>query len=123
MTAPTPNPREPLEARVRALAAKWTADPAPQGTLWRSVAVSDLLALLDEPEAASEAWPFGAESAAYLIAATGNPNERKENRESWAVRLINEPDILAIEADRARTRLEQAIALLVTPPTAHGVES
>lgn len=65
--------------------------------------------------AGPERWPFGAESALRLIAATGNPNERKENRDAWAVTMPARPDVMAIEIARARERLEQAIAYVTSP--------
>jgi hypothetical protein len=58
----------------------------------------------------SAEWPYSTDAACRLIAAAGNPNERKENRDDWAVTMPHRPDVFAIEAQRARTRLEQAIA-------------
>lgn len=56
------------------------------------------------------AWPYGTDAACRLIAAAGNPNERVENRDAWAVTMPHRPDVFAIEVARARERLEQAIA-------------
>jgi hypothetical protein len=90
--------------------------PAPEQHMpwWLGLADTAILAGR-EAQQQDRPWPFGAESACRLIAATGNPNERKENRDAWAVTMLSRPDVLAIEVDRARTRLEQAIAR-VTPP-------
>lgn len=54
-------------------------------------------------------WPYGTDAACRLIAAAGNPNERVENRDGWAVTMPGRPDVFAIEVARARERLEQAI--------------
>lgn len=59
---------------------------------------------------AEEPWPFGAEQAARLIASVSWPNEREENRDRWAVRMLTDrPDLFDTEAPRARSRLESAI--------------
>jgi len=55
----------------------------------------------------------GPEAAARFVAAVSWPLERQENRDSWAPRLLAEPDMLASEADQARARLESAIATCV----------
>ena len=60
-------------------------------------------------------WRFGPRAAAHLIAATSWPWERKEDRDEWSVRLIDEPDLLETEAAQARARLEAAIAALGGP--------
>lgn len=60
-------------------------------------------------------WRFGPRAAAHLIAATSWPWERREDRDEWSVRLIDEPDLLATEAASARARLEAAIAALGGP--------
>lgn len=118
----TPHPCRSCEiraARAIALGAVVTLDAA----LERFMPV--LLALAKAAKALSAApshrggggWPFGTESACRLIAATGNPNERVENRDAWAVTMLHRPDVLAIEIDRARERLEQAIAYVQTSAT------
>lgn len=62
------------------------------------------------PSDEDDRWPYGTDAACRLIAAAGNPNEREENRDSWAVTMPNRPDVFAIESERARDRLSQAIA-------------
>lgn len=65
-----------------------------------------------------ERWPFGPYQAARLIASVSWPNERGENRDAWAVKMLDDRrDLLATEIPRARARLESAIrAVLDYPP-------
>lgn len=51
----------------------------------------------------------GPEQAARFVASVAWPLERRENRDSWAPRLIAEPDMLNQEGWRARARLQAAI--------------
>lgn len=69
------------------------------------------------------AWVFGDESAARFVAATSWPWERKENRDAWALRLMSDPAMLAVESEAARERLESAIAHLNTLADRRGREA
>lgn len=51
----------------------------------------------------------GPEQAARFVASVAWPLERQENRDSWAPRLLAEPDMLNQEGWRARARLQAAI--------------
>ena len=115
-----------LDAEFQTLVAQiQAADRAVYDGLWASYTAA-LRCIDDErnlrlaPPTPVDPWPFGIEGACRLIAATGNPNERKENRDAWAVTMPDRPDVLAIEIDRARTRLEQAIAYVLPP---EGIDS
>ena len=110
-----------LDAEFQTLVAQTQAADRAYEDLWASYTAA-LRCVDDERNlrlgaASIEPWPFGAESACRLIAATGNPNEREENRDAWAVTMPARPDVRAIEIARARTRLEQAIAYVTTTPT------
>jgi hypothetical protein len=61
-------------------------------------------------EAADTVWIFGDEAAARLIASVAWPFERVENRESWAPRLLSEPEMLEQEYRHALDRLRSAYA-------------
>ena len=99
-----------LTAGIEAIADEWVRQP------YSSNPVQRLYDLVEAGRAApTERWPFGAESALRLIAATGNPNERKETRDAWAGPMPGRPKGRAIEIARARARLEQAIAYVLPP--------
>lgn len=59
-----------------------------------------------------EPWLFGPEAAARLIAAASWPFERRENRESWAPRMITDPAMAEHETRRALRRIRSAAASL-----------
>lgn len=54
---------------------------------------------------------LGSEDDCYrFIAAVAWPLEREENRDAWAVTMRDRPELLALEVERARARLEACIA-------------
>jgi hypothetical protein len=63
-----------------------------------------------EAEPTDPQWVFSEEAAARLIASVAWPFERRENRESWAPRLLAEPEMLEQEYRSAVARLRSAYA-------------
>ncbi len=106
--------RDEWMERVRGTSVAMIQDATAQITAERDQARADLAALRERVEETVgetvEPWPFGTDAACQLIAAAGWPNERVEDRDGWAVTMPKRPWLFSVEVERARERLEQAIA-------------
>lgn len=100
--------------RGRVLASDWLAARDAQITEAAEAAAGERIAQAraeGADTASDKTWDvFGEQAAARLIASVSWPFERRENRESWAPRLLAEPDLLEQEYRSAVARLRSAYA-------------
>lgn len=98
-----------IASKASANVARWLADRTDEHS-FNTSGVATTAA--DAPaQAKTEAsWITGPEQAAQFVAAVAWPWEREQNRDGWALKMLTDKDLFALECARSHGRLNAAIA-------------